>query len=176
MLQFEKTAAAAASLGQVHQATSHDGAALACKLQYPDMANAVEGDLKQLKLILSLYERYDNAISTGEIHQELADRLAEELDYRREAANMRLYGLMLKDEPGANVPTPVEDLSSDRLLTMSWINGTRLKSFIETTLTKTNATRLPSICSEHGMCRSIIMALFTVIRTLAITPLPMMDR
>ncbi len=130
---FEKTAAAAASLGQVHQATSHDGAALACKLQYPDMGNAVEGDLKQLKLILSLYERYDNAISTGEIHQELADRLAEELDYRREAANMRLYGLMLADEPGANVPTPVEDLSSDRLLTMSWINGTRLKSFIETT-------------------------------------------
>lgn len=130
---FEKTAAAAASLGQVHQATSHDGAALACKLQYPDMANAVEGDLKQLKLILSLYERYDNAISTGEIHQELADRLAEELDYRREAANMRLYGLMLKDEPGANVPTPVDDLSSDRLLTMSWVNGTRLKSFIETT-------------------------------------------
>ena len=130
---FEKTAAAAASLGQVHQATSHDGAALACKLQYPDMANAVEGDLKQLKLILSLYERYDNAISTGEIHQELADRLAEELDYRREAANMRLYGLMLKDELGANVPTPVDDLSSDRLLTMSWVNGTRLKSFIETT-------------------------------------------
>ena len=130
---FEKTAAAAASLGQVHKATSHDGAALACKLQYPDMANAVEGDLKQLKLILSLYERYDNAISTGEIHQELADRLAEELDYRREAANMRLYGLMLKDEPGANVPTPVDDLSSDRLLTMSWVNGTRLKSFIETT-------------------------------------------
>ena len=130
---FEKTAAAAASLGQVHQATSYDGAALACKLQYPDMGNAVEGDLKQLKLILSLYERYDNAISTGEIHQELADRLAEELDYRREAANMRLYGLMLADEPGANVPSPVEELSSDRLLTMSWINGTRLKSFIETT-------------------------------------------
>ncbi len=131
--EFEKTAAAAASLGQVHQAVSHDGAKLACKLQYPDMANAVEGDLKQLKLILSLYERYDNAISTGEIHQELADRLAEELDYRREAANMRLYGAMLKDEAGANVPSPVDDLSSDRLLTMSWIEGTRLKSFIENT-------------------------------------------
>ena len=130
---FEKTAAAAASLGQVHQATAHDGRTLACKLQYPDMANAVEGDLRQLKLILSLYERYDNAISTGEIHQELADRLAEELDYRREAANMRLYGLMLKDEAGANVPEPLPDLSSDRLLSMSWINGTRLKSFIETT-------------------------------------------
>ena len=130
---FDKSAAAAASLGQVHQAIGHDGQKLACKLQYPDMGNAVEGDLKQLKLILSLYERYDNAISTGEIHQELADRLAEELDYRREASNMRLYGLMLGDEPGANVPSPVEDLSTDRLLTMQWIEGTRLKQFIETT-------------------------------------------
>ena len=131
--RFEKTAAAAASLGQVHQAVGHDGQAYACKLQYPDMANAVEGDLKQLKLILSLYERYDNAISTGEIHQELAERLAEELDYRREASNMKLYGAMLENEAGANVPKPIEELSSDRLLTMSWITGTRLKTFIENT-------------------------------------------
>ena len=130
---FEKTAAAAASLGQVHQAVSHDGQTLACKLQYPDMANAVEGDLRQLKLILSLYERYDNAISTGEIHQELAERLAEELDYRREASNMRLYAHMLNDEAGANVPTPLDDLSTDRLLTMTWIDGMRLKRFIEET-------------------------------------------
>jgi predicted unusual protein kinase regulating ubiquinone biosynthesis (AarF/ABC1/UbiB family) len=86
-----------------------------------------------LKLILSLYERYDNAISTGEIHQELAERLAEELDYRREASNMRLYAHMLNDEAGANVPTPLDDLSTDRLLTMTWINGMRLKRFIEET-------------------------------------------
>ncbi len=72
---FEKSAAAAASLGQVHKAVGHDGTAYACKLQYPDMASAVEADLKQLKLILSLYERYDNAISTSEIHNELAERL-----------------------------------------------------------------------------------------------------
>ena len=47
---FEKTAAAAASLGQVHRAVGHDGTDYACKLQYPDMASAVEADLKQLKL------------------------------------------------------------------------------------------------------------------------------
>jgi predicted unusual protein kinase regulating ubiquinone biosynthesis (AarF/ABC1/UbiB family) len=128
---FEKSSTAAASLGQVHKAVGHDGTAYACKLQYPDMASAVEADLKQLKLILSLYERYDNAISTGEIHKELAERLAEELDYRHEAANMRLYNLMLKDEDGANTPSPIEGLSTDRLLTMTWISGTRLKTFIE---------------------------------------------
>lgn len=130
---FEKQAAAAASLGQVHRATGHDGTAYACKLQYPDMRSAVEADLRQLKLIFSLYERYDKAISTGEIHTELAERLEEELDYRREAANMRLYRLMLEGEAGANVPEPVPELSSDRLLTMTWVEGQKLKDYIAAT-------------------------------------------
>ena len=128
---FEKSAAAAASLGQVHKAVGHDGTDYACKLQYPDMASAVEADLKQLKLILSLFARYDSTISTGEVHKELAERLEEELDYKREAANMKLYNLMLKDEKGANTPYPIEELSSDRLLTMTWIQGAKLKQFIE---------------------------------------------
>ncbi|HEY2890649.1 MAG TPA: AarF/UbiB family protein, partial [Dongiaceae bacterium] len=55
---FEHDAAAAASLGQVHRAASHEGELLACKLQYPDMQSAVEADLKQLRLIFSIYERY----------------------------------------------------------------------------------------------------------------------
>ena len=64
-VEFEKQAAAAASLGQVHRALHSDGRKLACKLQYPDMRAAVEADLRQLKLIFSIYERYDKAISTG---------------------------------------------------------------------------------------------------------------
>ncbi len=128
---FEKTAAAAASLGQVHRATSHDGIKLACKLQYPDMASAVQADLRQLKLIFSLYERYDKAISTSDIHTELAERLEEELNYKRESANMRLYRYMLDGVEGANVPDTIDDLSSERLLTMTWVDGIRLKTFIE---------------------------------------------
>src|SRR5215470_20225722 len=54
---FEHEAARAASLGQVHRAIAHDGRVLACKLQYPDMQSAVEADLSQLKLAMSLYER-----------------------------------------------------------------------------------------------------------------------
>ena len=68
--EFEKQASAAASLGQVHFAESKNGKQLACKLQYPDMGSAVEADLKQLKLIFSLYEKYDSAISTKSIHEE----------------------------------------------------------------------------------------------------------
>jgi predicted unusual protein kinase regulating ubiquinone biosynthesis (AarF/ABC1/UbiB family) len=120
---FERNAARAASLGQVHRATALDGTALACKLQYPDMASAVEADLRQLKLAMGLYERYDRAVTTAEIHAEIADRLREELDYEREAAHMRLYGAILKDEPGVAVPRPVPELSTRRLLTMTWLEG-----------------------------------------------------
>jgi predicted unusual protein kinase regulating ubiquinone biosynthesis (AarF/ABC1/UbiB family) len=123
---FEHDAARAASLGQVHRAVGHDGGVLACKLQYPDMQSAVEADLSQLKLAMSLYERYDRAVTTAEIHEEIAARLREELDYRREAAHMRLYGVMLAGEAGVHVPEPVADLSTGRLLTMSWLEGEKL--------------------------------------------------
>jgi predicted unusual protein kinase regulating ubiquinone biosynthesis (AarF/ABC1/UbiB family) len=120
---FEHTAARAASLGQVHRAVALDGTPLACKLQYPEMASAVEADLRQLKLAMGLYERYDRTVSTTEIHAEIADRLREELDYAREAAHLRLYGAILKDEPGVAVPRPIAELSTRRLLTMTWLEG-----------------------------------------------------
>jgi predicted unusual protein kinase regulating ubiquinone biosynthesis (AarF/ABC1/UbiB family) len=128
---FEHTAAAAASLGQVHRATDHDGRLLACKLQYPDMASAVEADLAQLKVIFSIYRRYDRAIDPSNVHAELSERLREELDYRREAKHMRLYGRILAGEAGVSVPEPLEDLCSDRLLTMTWLQGEPLLSFVD---------------------------------------------
>ena len=123
---FSETAAAAASLGQVHRATLADGRAVACKLQYPDMASTVEADLRQLKLAMAVYRRMDNAIHQEDIYEELATRLREELDYTREAAQMRLYGIMLQGEPSVHVPTPVESHSTARLLTMSWLEGRAL--------------------------------------------------
>lgn len=126
---FEHEAAAAASLGQVHKATSHEGEQLACKLQYPDMQSAVEADLQQLKLAFSIYRRYDRAIDPGDIYKELADRLREELDYDREARHMRLYAQMLAEEPEVHVPRAVDELSTGRLLTMNWLEGAPLLDF-----------------------------------------------
>ena len=120
---FEHTAARAASLGQVHRAIALDGTPLACKLQYPQMEAAVEADLRQLRLAMGLYERYDRAVRTADIHAEIAERLREELDYQREAAHMRLYREILKDEPGTAVPRPIPELSTKRLLTMTWLDG-----------------------------------------------------
>jgi predicted unusual protein kinase regulating ubiquinone biosynthesis (AarF/ABC1/UbiB family) len=139
---FEHHAAAAASLGQVHRAVGHDGAELACKLQYPDMASAVEADLKQLKLVFAIYRRYDRAIDPTEIHAELSERLREELDYRREARNMILYRAMLKKVTGVHVPDPMPELSTDRLLTMTWLEGRPILSFVDEHLDDRNEVAL----------------------------------
>ena len=127
---FDKQASAAASLGQVHFAESVDGKDLACKLQYPDMGSAVQADLKQLKLIFSLYEKYDSAISTEAIHEELSDRLKEELDYSHEIKNLKLYRHMLSDHSEITLPNPIEDLSTNRLLTMTKVHGVKIMDFI----------------------------------------------
>jgi predicted unusual protein kinase regulating ubiquinone biosynthesis (AarF/ABC1/UbiB family) len=137
---FEKTAAAAASLGQVHRAVAKDGRKLACKLQYPDMASTVEADLRQLKLVLAVFEHYDRAVSTKKVQQEIAERLHEELDYEREAKHVALYRIMLKNVEHVYVPEVVNDLSTERLLTMTWLDGERFLDVVEKrTLTDRNA-------------------------------------
>jgi predicted unusual protein kinase regulating ubiquinone biosynthesis (AarF/ABC1/UbiB family) len=128
---FEKEASAAASLGQVHRARLPDGSEVACKLQYPDMPSVMEADLRQLKLALAVYKRMDNAIIQDDVYVEVAERLREELDYTREAAQMRLYHAMLDDVPDVNVPQPVASHSTRRLLTMKWLDGTPMRSWLE---------------------------------------------
>ena len=120
---FDREASAAASLGQVHRAISLGGEKLACKLQYPDMESAVEADLKQLQLIFAAYRQYDKAIDPRQIFKELSDRLREELDYTREAQHTALHSLMLADKANIEVPEIVSELSTKRLLTMSWLEG-----------------------------------------------------
>ncbi|QJE71812.1 AarF/ABC1/UbiB kinase family protein [Aerophototrophica crusticola] len=131
---FEKEAASAASLGQVHRAVAPDGTALACKLQYPDMQSAVEADLKQLKLLFGVYARYDKAIRTDQIHAEIGDRLREELDYAQEAKHMDLYARMLDGVEGVHIPQVVPGLSTKRLLSMSWVEGRKIIAFKEAEL------------------------------------------
>ncbi|MCV0425747.1 MAG: AarF/ABC1/UbiB kinase family protein [Roseibium sp.] len=129
--EFGREPAAAASLGQVHRATAHDGRVLACKLQYPDMASAVEADLKQLQMLFSLHRRMSPAIDTREIAKEISARVREELDYAREAAHIAMYQDILADTDRIRVPEVVTDLSTGRLLTMGWLTGKPLLEFRE---------------------------------------------
>ncbi|HEY7244163.1 MAG TPA: AarF/UbiB family protein [Xanthobacteraceae bacterium] len=124
--RFEHHPAAAASLGQVHRASAHDGSELACKLQYPDMESAVEADLRQLALIFAIHRRMDPVIDTTEIAKEIGARIREELDYRREARHAALYQNMLSGVADIRVPQVWPALSTRRLLTLEWLDGDRL--------------------------------------------------
>ncbi len=138
--EFSEEAVAAASLGQVHRAKGKEGHDLACKLQYPDMASIIKADLRQLKVILSLYESWSQALDTAEVQEEIALRLSEELDYHHEARNIGIYQRIFegtpdpltKDSFGVHIPHVFSSLTTRRLLTLSWMEGQSL-------LTKTEA-------------------------------------
>jgi predicted unusual protein kinase regulating ubiquinone biosynthesis (AarF/ABC1/UbiB family) len=126
---FDLTPAAAASLGQVHRAVSLAGEPLAVKLQYPDMQSAVESDLGQLRTMLAIGRQMFGAIDTSEIIVEISARIREELDYEREARSMALYRDFFAGRGDIAVPKPQSDLSTQRLLTMSWLEGRGLFAF-----------------------------------------------
>lgn len=126
--EFDLKPAAAASLGQVHRATTLEGGALACKLQYPDMESAVEADIAQLEVLFSLHRRMGAVIDTSEIVEEIGARVREELDYRREAKHAALYRTMLAQTPEIRVPAVEDSLSTKRLLSMHWLEGTSILS------------------------------------------------
>ncbi|HTQ14486.1 MAG TPA: AarF/ABC1/UbiB kinase family protein [Rhizomicrobium sp.] len=136
---FEREAAHAASLGQVHRAVAKDGTALACKLQYPDMSSAVDADVRQLRGWLAVQRGIDPTIDTTEFGREVAVRLREELDYDLEAAHMRLYAIMLAHRDDISVPEPYAALSTRRLLTMRWLDGRPIAEFENAGLDVRNA-------------------------------------
>ncbi|MCL2474389.1 MAG: AarF/UbiB family protein [Alphaproteobacteria bacterium] len=132
-LNFEKEAFAGASLGQVHRAIGLDGKKLACKLQYPDMETVIDADLRQLKLILTLFEAYKRNIDTKELYKEISDRLYEEIDYIQEAKNIRLFKLLYKGKKYVHVPEVVERLSTDKLITITYLEGEKFADILKRT-------------------------------------------
>ena len=135
---FEGEAAASASLGQVHRATAKDGRQLAVKLQYPDMQSAVEADVTQLKVLFGLHARMDRAVDTSEIFKEITERLREELNYDLEARHIALYRAILRQEPLVRVPDVLPELSTKRVLAMTWLEGRPLISYKQAPLTERN--------------------------------------
>ena len=129
----------------------------ACKLQYPDMASAMEADLNQLKLVFAVGQRFDPAIRTDEIHAEITTRLREELDYRREARHVALYRHMLRDEPNVHVPEVVAS-HFDRPAADHDLAGRASRCSTGRAGPRRRRTSSPSTCSAPGTCRSMSTA------------------
>jgi len=132
---FEPDAFAAASLGQVHRARLKSGEEVAVKVQYPGVADTVEQDLKNVKLLLRTLQGVARdvmrqKVDTRALYGELQERLREELDYLNEARNMTLFGKLLADDPEVMIPRVCKELSSRRVLTMTYIDGYQLSDVL----------------------------------------------
>ncbi len=132
---FDHTAFAAASLGQVHRGRLMDGIEVAVKIQYPGVEDTVEQDLQNLQLLLQALQALGRdvmrqKIETRAIYGELQERLREELDYVNEARNLADFGRLLADDAEIVVPSVIKELSSRRVLTMTYVEGYQLADVI----------------------------------------------
>ncbi|MGI9004823.1 MAG: ABC1 kinase family protein [Streptosporangiaceae bacterium] len=116
---------AAASIGQVHRAITHDGRAVAVKVQYPGIAEAIAADLANVSLLRRMLRVTAPAQDVDGLLDELRERVLEELDYRREATNQSLFAAYYDGHPTIIVPKIVPELSTRRMVTSELAAGSR---------------------------------------------------
>ena len=128
--EFEPRPFAAASIGQVHRARWR-GQALAVKVQYPGIEDAIRSDLRTVGALARL-SMIGSPVSGGDLVRELRDRLLEECDYEREARNQREFATLLAAMTGASVPAVIAERSSRRVLTSELVSSMPLPAFATT--------------------------------------------
>ena len=126
--EFDDEPAAAASIGQVHRAVWHDGRQVAVKIQYPGAGRALMSDFNQLSRFARLFGALMPGLEVKPLLAELRDRVAEELDYRREAAAQQVFAACYAGDPDVCVPRVVS--VSDHLLVSEWVDGIPLAAII----------------------------------------------
>src|SRR5918999_4038042 len=121
--RFDREAAAAASIGQVHRAVLCDGREVAVKIQYPGVADAIRADMQNAGLILRLAKALAPGLDAKAAAAELKERVLEELDYEFEAQNQRSFARGYRRHPFIYVPDVVTRLSTGRALVTEWVDG-----------------------------------------------------
>jgi predicted unusual protein kinase regulating ubiquinone biosynthesis (AarF/ABC1/UbiB family) len=116
---------AAASIGQVHRARTHDGVDVAVKVQYPGVDTAIRADLTTSDVLFRAMSLMFPGLDAGPLVDELRARLLEELDYTREAANQQLFADYYAGHPFIRIPAVIADLTTARVLTSAFAEGAR---------------------------------------------------
>jgi predicted unusual protein kinase regulating ubiquinone biosynthesis (AarF/ABC1/UbiB family) len=124
--EWDPVPIAAASIGQVHRAMTHDGRAVAVKVQYPGVDEAIAADLNNSDFLVRLMGMLFPGLEPGPLVEELRARLTEEVDYRLEADNQKLFADFYRGHPFIHVPDVVDELSTGRVLTTELAPGARL--------------------------------------------------
>ena len=129
--RFDRVPIASASIGQVHRARTHEGVEVAVKVQYPGVDEAVSADLENSDLLFQMMGMLFPGLDHGPIVEELRVRLVEELDYRNEAANQQLFVDEFRGHPFIHVPEVLHDLSTRRVLTTEFVEGSRFAEVVD---------------------------------------------
>lgn len=128
---FDKQPIASASLGQVHVARLQDGTKVAVKVQYPEINAIVRSDLKVMKRIFGLLHLFFPAYGLKNVYQEIAEVVLLELDYTNEGQNLELFRKNFKGNPDVRFPDVFWDFSTQKILTLRFMEGTKISSLEE---------------------------------------------
>ena len=121
--QFDARPIAAASIGQVHKAVTHDGRELAIKVQYPGVRESIDADVDNVATLLRMSGLLPRELDIAPLLADAKRQLAEETDYRREGEQMALFGQLLADTPEVVVPALDSEFTTDSVLAMSFLPG-----------------------------------------------------
>ena len=123
--EWDPVPIAAASIGQVHRAMTHDGRAVAVKVQYPGVDEAIRGDLDNAGMLFAAMKMMFPGLDPKPLVAELRERIVEELDYGLEAVNQRMFAEYYAGHPFIHIPAVVDELSTTRVLTTELATGAR---------------------------------------------------
>lgn len=123
---FDKRPVASASLAQVHLARLHDGRQVAVKVQYTDIEVIAKKDLRTIKGLLAFYGFFFRIKGLGNVHEQFADMIQEELDFRLEAQYIETIAANFAGNPQVLFPEVIHELSSERVLTTEYMHGANI--------------------------------------------------
>jgi len=129
--RFGATPIAAASIGQVHKAETHDGRTLAIKVQYPGVRASIDSDVDNVATLLRMTGMMPKEIDIAPLLAEAKRQLHEEADYAREGAQMQRFAALLADDPDFIVPAFDAEFTSGEVLAMSFVEGTAIENLTE---------------------------------------------
>jgi predicted unusual protein kinase regulating ubiquinone biosynthesis (AarF/ABC1/UbiB family) len=128
--EFEHEALGAASIGQVHRAVLGDGRRVAVKVQYPEIADALESDMDLVSVLVSLGRVIAPGLDPKLVAGELRERVLEELDFELEGQNQRTFARAYRGHPFVYVPEVVTRLSRRRVLVTEWVDGIHFEEIL----------------------------------------------
>ncbi|TVU21142.1 hypothetical protein EJB05_30763, partial [Eragrostis curvula] len=120
---FDYEPLAAASIGQVHRAVLKDGSDVVMKIQYPGVADSIESDIENVRLLLTYTNLIPKGLFLDRAIKVAKEELARECDYVLEASNQKRYKELLSDIDGFYVPKVIDELSSKKVLTSEFVPG-----------------------------------------------------